>query len=313
MSDTQEEKPRALAVVHGNSMLTDSGRFEHTYRVAKVFAGSQLIPSHLRSKIEDVMIALHVAERLGEDPLTVMQNIYVVQGKAGWLSSYMVARINKSGLLKGRIKWREEGTGADLKVTAYCTLQDGDEISATASMRMAMAEGWVKNQKYSTMPEHMLRWRSVAFLQRLYFPDVMLGMPTAEELEDTAPVLRDVTPKDERPTAAVALEAFAKADTGQAETPKPKRTRKAKADDLPPGGTTQQERHVPETLEPVRDEAYAEAKDYLDGIMLQLKTITSMEELSAAHELVKETLANHPDLLGEWNAARIARERQLDV
>jgi hypothetical protein len=36
------------------------------------------------------------------------------------------------------------------------------------------------------MPELMLRYRSAAFLVRLYAPEVMLGVPTIEEVEDVA-------------------------------------------------------------------------------------------------------------------------------
>jgi hypothetical protein len=39
------------------------------------------------------------------------------------------------------------------------------------------------------MPEHMLRWRSASMLIDLYCPDVMLGLPTVEEIETMPPVL----------------------------------------------------------------------------------------------------------------------------
>jgi hypothetical protein len=188
---------KQIAVVTGSSMMTDTARFEHVQRVANVFASSQLVPTHLRGKVADCVIALNIADRLGEDPLTVMQSIYVVGGKAGWSSSYMIARINQSGAIKGRITWDLKGAGKDLEVTAKATLLDGGEVvKATASMQMAIAEGWVSNKKYASMPEMMLRYRSAAMLQRLYFPEVMLGMRTVEEIEtDPAPTqMQDITP-----------------------------------------------------------------------------------------------------------------------
>jgi hypothetical protein len=53
---------------------------------------------------------------------------------------------------------------------------------------MAKAEGWTRNAKYQTMPEHMLRWRSATMLIRLFAPEVMLGIPAADELEDITPL-----------------------------------------------------------------------------------------------------------------------------
>lgn len=159
--------------------------FEHMQRVAKVFAASELVPAHLRNKHADCIIAIELARQMGEHPLMVMQNIYFVSGRAGWSTQYMISRANRAGVLKGRITWKTTGTGKDMSVTASAVLAEtGEEISSTASMAMAEAEGWTKNSKYKSMPEHMLRWRSATMLIRLYCPEVMMGMPAREELDD---------------------------------------------------------------------------------------------------------------------------------
>lgn len=166
--------------------LTDPAMFAHMQRVAKVYAASQLAPTHLQNKLPDVFIALQIALEMGENPIMVMQNIYFVSGRAGWKTEYMIARANKSGVFRGRIRWRSAGAGDDLAVTAVAILADTEEeeITATATMAMAKAEQWVKNPKYRTMPEHMLRWRSATMLIRLYAPEVMMGQSTADELDD---------------------------------------------------------------------------------------------------------------------------------
>jgi hypothetical protein len=159
--------------------------FEHMQRVAKVFAASELVPAHLRNKHADCIIAIELARQMGEHPLMVMQNIYFVSGRAGWSTQYMISRANRAGVLKGRITWKTTGTAKDMAVTASAILAEtGEEISSTASMAMAEAEGWTKNSKYKSMPEHMLRWRSATMLIRLYCPEVMMGMPAREELDD---------------------------------------------------------------------------------------------------------------------------------
>lgn len=198
------------------NMLFDPEAFAHGQRVANLFANSQLVPAHLRGKVADCFIALHMAERLGEDPLIVMQNIVIVSGKAGWMTQYMIGRANRSGVFKGRINWRSEGAGDKLEVTAHATLADtGEEVTATVSMAMAKAEGWTSNKKYTSMPEHMLRWRSATMLIRLFCPEVMLGIPAADELEDVqAGQMRDVTPP--RPTRERIRREMEQEDNGSA-------------------------------------------------------------------------------------------------
>lgn len=170
-----------------NDMMWDPSMFEHAQRIAVMFAKSELIPPHLRGKVADVTIAVLQARRLREDPLILMQNMHTVSGKAGFNASYIIARLNKSGLLKGRVNFRTAGSGKDLSVTAYATDADtGEEVSETITMAMAAADGWTKNSKYTTMPERMLKYRAATGLMRLHYPEVMLGTSTVEELEDVA-------------------------------------------------------------------------------------------------------------------------------
>jgi len=178
---------RPTQTVAAADMLNDPAQFDLAQRWANALSKSKLVPEHLRDKPADCLIGLMMARQMGDNPLTVLQNIYFVGQKAGWSATYMIARANQSGVFRGRITWDETGIGPDLVVTAKAKLADtGEEIRVAASMQMAKAEGWVKNPKYQTMPAHMLRWRSATMLVRLYCPEVMLGMATADELEDAA-------------------------------------------------------------------------------------------------------------------------------
>jgi hypothetical protein len=184
-----------LATTNDNpvALTPESERFQLRQRQSRMFAMSPLVPDHLRKgtpeqAMANCYIALTLAEAMGEVPLIVMQNIHVVNGKAGFASQYMIARANSAGIFHGRIDWRIDRSDANnLSVTAYAVLKDtGQEVSVTCDMKMAQAEGWTKNPKYKTMPEVMLRYRSAAFLVRFYAPDVMLGYQTVEEVQDVA-------------------------------------------------------------------------------------------------------------------------------
>lgn len=178
---------------HLPALTPEGERFALRQRQARMFAASPLVPEHLRKgtpeqALANCYIALTLAEAMGEVPLIVMQNIHVVNGKAGFAAQYMIARANSAGIFRGRIDWRIDRTDANnLSVTAFAVLKEtGGEVSVACDMAMATAEGWTKNPKYRTMPEVMLRYRSAAFLVRFYAPDVMLGYQTSEEIEDVS-------------------------------------------------------------------------------------------------------------------------------
>lgn len=196
----------AITTTDNNAPVTQSAeaeRFSLMQRQARMFAMSPLIPEALRKgspeqAMANCYIAMSIADRMGEDRMTVMQNIHIIHGTAGFKSSYMIARANASGKFSEEIDWEEEETGGNLKVTAFATLaKTGRRVEMSVDMAMAKAEGWSSNKKYQTMPKVMLRYRSAAFLIRLYAPEVMLGHQTADELEDVryaaAPVAQPLT------------------------------------------------------------------------------------------------------------------------
>lgn len=263
--------------------------FDHTQRIAKVFCASALVPEHLRKNIADVMIALAIAKEMRESPVVVMQNIFFIGGKAGWAAQYMIARANRSGTFKERIRWRKEGAGDALKVTAYARLADdsGELVEAEASMALAIAESWTRNPKYKTMPEHMLKWRSATMLIRLHCPEVMLGMPTEDELRDVAavagPGMRDITPAG--PAAAVAA-ALADPDEGQTLDQSPGAPADTSGDSTPAQSGQSPEAGEGEQLEtmeaPWDDDKVKAVARQIVGELLKLKAVEPIDKMVAA-------------------------------
>lgn len=174
--------------IQTTSSFNSSEGFELLQRVGTMFSKSELVPSHLRGKPADCIIAVQLAHEMGLAPLSVLQNIYMVSGKAGWSAQFLIARANASGVFDDSgIDWDVEGKGADLSVTAFATKRtSGRRVQYTVSMAMAKAEGWTKNAKYQTMPELMLRYRAATTLIGLYCPEVKFGLGVREELEDIA-------------------------------------------------------------------------------------------------------------------------------
>lgn len=155
------------------------------YKYSEILAGSTIIPAHYRGQTSDVFVAVQSAYRMNLDPMMVMQGTYILKGKLGMYTSFAISLANSSGILEGGIRYNIEGSGSDLKVTAFSNLKaNGEEISYTISMKEAMAEGWTSNAKYKTLPELMLRYRAATLLIRTHIPEVLNGMHTVEEIRD---------------------------------------------------------------------------------------------------------------------------------
>jgi len=162
------------------------------WRLAQMYAGSAIVPEQYRNRPHDCFIACQMAFRLKVDPFAYMQSSYVVHGRPGLEAKLAIAMLNTSGKIKGRVKYREEKdkkTGKTIKCQAVAIDADtGEEVEATVDWEMVTKEGWAgKNgSKWMTIPDQMFRYRSATFLIRAFYPEVLMGMDLADELEDVA-------------------------------------------------------------------------------------------------------------------------------
>ena len=71
--------------------------FELMQRAAKLLSAAQLVPKEYQNNIPNCTIALNMANRIGADPLMVMQNLVIVHGKPTWSSQFLIATVNTCG------------------------------------------------------------------------------------------------------------------------------------------------------------------------------------------------------------------------
>jgi hypothetical protein len=168
---------------------------------AREFAKSSLIPKEFQGNPSNCAIALNMAFRMDCDPLMVMQSLYIVYGKPGWSSQFLIAMLNKRGKFEP-LKYEFRGTKADgdsYGCRAWTTLKGdgaGPRIEgAWIDIKLARQEGWYdrKSQKgecaskWPTMTAQMLMYRAAAWFIRIHAPEVALGFRTSDELEDIGP------------------------------------------------------------------------------------------------------------------------------
>lgn len=206
--DEQQQEIRILQLKRDTEFdLTPIGQqvkqFEATMRIAKMYAASSFIPDSYKYKgnqpldaqsvVANCTIALEMATRMQANPLMVMQNLYIVHGQPSFSSKFLIACINASkrfSPLRYEFKGEEGTDDYGCRVYAYEATDTkhkeplyGDWIT----LKMAKSEGWTakKGSKWLTMPSQMLRYRAAAFWQRVYCPEISMGLITTEEVRDT--------------------------------------------------------------------------------------------------------------------------------
>lgn len=169
------------------SVWTDTKEYNRIGQMAQMISKSNLVPQSYQGKPEDCFLALQFAVRLGMEPLTVMQNLYVVKGKPSWSGQFCMALIRANPAFSN-VRLVYTGTKGTDNRGAYVTairVSDGSVVDGTEiTMAMAKSEGWTSNTKWRSMPEQMLGYRAAAFFARLHCPEALLGIQTAEEVED---------------------------------------------------------------------------------------------------------------------------------
>lgn len=170
-----------------NAEYLDRPRFEQLWRVAEMFASSDLVPAHFQGKPGNCFIAAQLAFRFGMDPFMVMQNCYVVSGRPGFEGKFVIALINTSKLFQDPLEYTFGGEPLtddwQVKVSAKRTTT-GKVCETIFRYTTVKLEGWTKNPKWRSMPEQMMMYRGAAFFSRVFCPEVIMGMQTREELED---------------------------------------------------------------------------------------------------------------------------------
>ena len=155
------------------------------WRRAVGLSQSQMVPPHFQNNPQDCFVVVQLALELGINPLTALQNVFMIGGRPAYTAKFALSLANRAKVFAGPVRYKvnKGAKREDLEVTAYAPLWDGDVAEVTLSYRTAMAEGWTRNKKYSSIPEQMLRWRAVKWLIDLHCPEILLGF----EFADSAP------------------------------------------------------------------------------------------------------------------------------
>lgn len=190
------EHPQAIA------SFSSSDGFNLIQRIAQALSKSTMVPKEFQGNLPNCIVALNMAQRIGADPLMVMQNLYIVHGKPSWSSQFLIATFNSCGRFSSlRYRWSGTPGKDDYGCQAYAVELSSGEVleGALVTVDIAKKEGWFSKtgSKWQTMPAQMLMYRAASWFVRAYAPELAMGLHTRDEVEDTAEIV------EQRPVASV--------------------------------------------------------------------------------------------------------------
>lgn len=195
------------------SILTNGELFNRLRTLSEVMAKSgNFVPEHYREKPDACMAVVMQAARWGLDPFAVAQKTFIVgnSGVLGYEAQLVNAVINTMAPTKDRIhfEWfgaweniigrftkKTNGRGNEYIVPNWDSKdEDGVGVRAWATLKgeteprelvLMLSQAQVRNSTlWASDPRQQLAYLAVKRWARLYCPDVILGVYTADEIEE---------------------------------------------------------------------------------------------------------------------------------
>ena len=156
-----------------------------TYRLAAAAFESRLFSAY--GNAEAVMMAIVMGRELGLPAMTALRAIHVIKGKPVMSAQLIQGLCEQSKACRyfalvestselATYETHREGHPAPVRMSF--SIDDANTAGLTRPSRSGEPTQWQK------MPRTMLRWRCVAELARAVYPDVTMGVYTAEELSE---------------------------------------------------------------------------------------------------------------------------------
>lgn len=191
-------------------------------KFAEVMSQSRVtVPAHLAGKPADCMAVAMQAAQWGMNPFAVAQKTHVVSGTLGYEAQLVNAVITTMSPTKDRINYEWFGPwenvigkfvektskNGNTYIAPAWTLKDeaGCGVRVWATMKgedeprvleLLLSQAQVRNSTlWASDPKQQLAYLATKRWSRLHCPDVIMGVYTPDELQETTPrVERDITP-----------------------------------------------------------------------------------------------------------------------
>jgi hypothetical protein len=164
------------------NLIQETARnLQAAHQIAVALVQTPFVPAHFKNKPEDAAAAILYGASIGMDPVTSLQQVYVISGRPALYARAMVAIV----LAHGHEVWTESESDGTVTV---CGRRRGtaNVERVTWTSALAAKAGYSSNKKYQTDPRSMLYARASGDVARRIAPDALLGMAySIEEMELT--------------------------------------------------------------------------------------------------------------------------------
>lgn len=219
------------------SLVLAGDSFERMMKLADLMAsGRATVPKHFHNNPADCMAVVIQSMQWGMSPYAVAQKTHVVQGTLGYEAQLVNAVITAMAPTVDRLhyEWfgpwekiigrfreveskskKDEDTGEPKKfrfpdwnledekglgVKVWATMRGEDEPRELA---LLLAQARTRNSTlWADDPKQQLAYLATKRWSRLYCPDVIMGVYSKDELEESESGPRDVTPPSPQPPAS---------------------------------------------------------------------------------------------------------------
>lgn len=208
--------------VAGSTLVSSSvggllfGNMAEVMEFAKLMAVSgQAVPKHLRGQAGACLAIATQAMNWRMDPFTVANKSYAVNDRIAYEAQLVQAVIEQRAPIKGRIKGYFEGDGSSrVCVLSVVSAEDGETIEYRSP---EFGRITTKNSPlWKADPDQQLWYYSARAMCRRHFPDVLLGVYAADEIEGAAK-MKDVTPNEEMSAGTARMNKLRQEAKGQVE------------------------------------------------------------------------------------------------
>ncbi len=171
----------------------------------------QAVPAHLRNNPGMCLAVCIQAAEWRMSPFAVANKSYVVGDRLAWESQLVHAVIEQRAPIVGRIRHHYEGAGDERRCVVSARI-DGDSTPLEYRSPPISKITPKNSPLWKTKPDLQLYYNAVRDFIRAYFPDVLLGVYSEDEL-----VTVDVKPSEPVPSLDDLTEPEAPAESEVAE------------------------------------------------------------------------------------------------
>lgn len=208
------------AATSTSALVLDGDSLDKMMRLADVMAtGRATLPKHFNGNSADCLAVIMQAMQWKMNPFAVAQKTHLVNGVLGYEAQLVNAVITTCAPVVDRLHY--EWFGEWEKVIGKFTIKSGDKgeyrvpgwkmqdeeglgVKVWATFRgedeprvleLLLAQARTRNSTlWADDPRQQLAYLATKRWSRLYCPDVILGVYSPDELEESVPRFRDVSP-----------------------------------------------------------------------------------------------------------------------